>query len=380
MKSNWQTKKLEECLDKVIYTKKIQRKDFLESGAFPIISQEAEDVNGYCNNKNVIFQSNTPVIIFGDHTKILKFIDFDFVLGADGVKILCPKTFLDSRYFYYFLKSVSLKNLGYARHYRLLKEIKIFYPESILEQRHIVKILDETFEKIEKAKENAEINLQNSKELFGSYLNNIFANPGNDWEKTTIGGVCNLMTGGTPSRVKSEYFKNGTINWLVSGDVNKKEIKDCDGRITELGLKNSNTKYLPLNSVMIALNGQGKTRGTVAILKIKATCNQSLVSIYPKNDSKLLPEIVFANLNGRYNEIRKLTGDTGNDRRGLNMPIIRSIKFSFPKSLSEQKSIVAKLDKLSTETKKLEAIYKQKLTDLEELKKSILKKAFNGEL
>jgi len=267
-------------------------------------------------------------------------------------------------------KRISRKNLGL---------VKIPLPP-LSEQQRLVKMLDEVFEKIAKAKENTEKNLQNAKELFESYLQSVFANPGEDWEKTTIGKICNLMTGGTPSRTKKEYFKDGEINWLVSGDINKKEIKDCDGRITELGLKNSNAKYLPINSVMIALNGQGKTRGTVAMLRIKATCNQSLVSIYPKDDFKLLPELIYANLEGRYNELRKLTGDTGNDRRGLNMSIIRNTKFSFPKSVTEQKSIVLKLDALSTETKKLEAIYKQKLADLEELKKSVLKKVFNGDL
>lgn len=297
-------------------------------------------------------------------------------------KIILPEWFINFSLSKTYQEQVN-REVGGATRQRIsrknLYQIEIPIPP-LTEQRRIVKILDEIFEKIEKAKKNTEKNLQHSKELFESYLNNIFTNPEKDWEKTTIGEVCNLMTGGTPSRAKSQYFKNGTINWLVSGDVNKKEIKDCDGKITELGLNNSNTKYLPLNSVMIALNGQGKTRGTVAMLKIKATCNQSLVSIYPKNDLKLLPEIIYANLDGRYNEIRKLTGDTGNDRRGLNMPIIRSIKFSFPKSLSEQKSIIVRLGNLSVETKKLEVIYKQKLADLEELKKSILKKAFNGEL
>jgi type I restriction enzyme S subunit len=108
------------------------------------------------------------------------------------------------------------------------------------------------------------------------------------WKIQKIGDVCTLMTGGTPSRNKPEYFVNGQIKWLVSGDVHKKEIHDCEGRITEVGFNNSNTKYLPLNSVIIALNGQGKTRGTVALLRTKATCNQSLVSIYPKNDTELM--------------------------------------------------------------------------------------------
>jgi type I restriction enzyme S subunit len=166
----------------------------------------------------------------------------------------------------------------------------------------------------------------------------------------------------------------------VSGDINQKEIFDCEGRITELGLENSNARYLPINSVLIALNGQGKTRGTVAILRTKATCNQSLVSIYPNDINLVLPELLFANLDGRYDEIRRLTGDSGNDRRGLNMPIIRNISFSFPKSLEEQQAIVRQLDSLRAETQKLEAVYQQKLVDLEELKKSILQKAFAGEL
>ena len=163
------------------------------------------------------------------------------------------------------------------------------------------------------------------------------------WKIQKIGDVCTLMTGGTPSRNKPEYFVNGQIKWLVSGDVHKKEIHDCEGRITEVGFNNSNTKYLPLNSVIIALNGQGKTRGTVALLRTKATCNQSLVSIYPKNDTELIPEYIFHNLNGRYQDIRKITGDDGNDRRGLNMPIIRKIEIPIP-SLDEQKRIVAILD------------------------------------
>jgi len=131
---------------------------------------------------------------------------------------------------------------------------------------------------------------------------------------------------------------------------------------------------------MIALNGQGKTRATVAMLRIKATCNQSLVSIYPKNDKEIFPELIFQNLSGRYEELRKLTGDGGSDRRGLNMPIIRRIKFSYPKSLKEQKEIVKKLDDLSTQVKKLEKIYQQKINLCDELKKSVLHKAFNGEL
>jgi type I restriction enzyme S subunit len=162
------------------------------------------------------------------------------------------------------------------------------------------------------------------------------------WETKKIGDVCRLMTGGTPSRSKPEYF-GGEIKWLVSGDIHQSEILDCEGRITEAGMRNSNTKLLPINSVMIALNGQGKTRGTVALLRTRATCNQSLVSIYPHAPDKLLPEFLYANLHGRYQEIRQMTGDTGNDRRGLNMDLIRSIEIPIA-PVPEQQRIVGFLD------------------------------------
>ncbi|MEK7549897.1 MAG: restriction endonuclease subunit S [Patescibacteria group bacterium] len=378
MRTSWQLRDFEDCLTKLTYTNKIQRKNFLESGEFPVVSQEIGTINGYWNDKRDLFLVKKPVIIFGDHTQILKYIDFDFVLGADGVKILQTKDGIDSKFFFYFLQSVTFKQLGYARHYRLLKEIQVPIP-LLAEQKRTVKILDEKFAQIEELKRITEQQIKNSRELFESYAQSIFLDSKKDWSSKSIGEVCDLMTGGTPSRGHLEYFQNGKIKWLVSGDIHKKEIFDCEGRITKEGYESSNAKFLPINSVLIALNGQGKTRGSVALLRVKATCNQSLVSIYPKKIEELLPEYLYQALNSRYQEIRKLTGDAGNDRRGLNMPIIRSIRISFP-SVPDQKVIVKKLDALSAETKNLEAIYKQKLVDLEELKKSVLQKAFAGEL
>ena len=114
-----------------------------------------------------------------------------------------------------------------------------------------------------------------------------------NWQTKKIGDICKLMTGGTPSKNKPEYFKNGTIKWLLSGDIHKGEIYDCEGRITGAGMKHSNARYLPINSVIIALNGQGKTRGTVALLRTQAACNQSLVSISPNDEKKLYCRNIF---------------------------------------------------------------------------------------
>jgi type I restriction enzyme S subunit len=135
------------------------------------------------------------------------------------------------------------------------------------------------------------------------------------WSRCMISEVCDLQTGATPSRMEHSYF-GGDIPWLVSGDINKGEITECDGRITKEGLESSNCKVIPANSVLIALNGQGKTRATVAVLRMPAALNQSLVAMIPYSRERLLPEYIFWNLRGRYYAIREITGQ--DQRRGLN--------------------------------------------------------------
>ena len=164
-----------------------------------------------------------------------------------------------------------------------------------------------------------------------------------NWPITKLGDVCTFMTGGTPKTSVPEYYEGGDIRWIVSGDIHKGEIFDCEKRITQKGLDNSNTKFLPINSVLIALNGQGKTRGTVALLRHeKATCNQSVVSINPISQETLDTYYLFVVLRTMYKKIRNITGDK--DRAGLNIPILKNIQIPIP-PIKEQKRISAILDK-----------------------------------
>ena len=125
----WQSRSFEECLDPVRYTPKVQRRSFLRSGRFPIISQESEFINGWWDEPDHVFTVDRPLVIFGDHTRVLKYVDFDFVLGADGVKVLCPNHHFHPRFFYHFVSSVDIGEKGYARHYRVLKERKVLFPD-----------------------------------------------------------------------------------------------------------------------------------------------------------------------------------------------------------------------------------------------------------
>jgi type I restriction enzyme, S subunit len=162
------------------------------------------------------------------------------------------------------------------------------------------------------------------------------------WRWLTVGELCTLKTGATPSTSKREYF-DGNVKWLVSGDIHTQEIYDCEGRISELGMSNSNCKLLPPNSVLIALNGQGKTRATVAILRVPATCNQSLIAMTPRPESGITPEFLFWNLRFRYRQIRDITGQK--QRRGLNMGLVSELPIAVA-PVEEQHHIVARVDEL----------------------------------
>ena len=146
--SVWPMLELGETLKKIKYTNKIKKSNFLKEGTFPIIDQSENFIAGYWNNQEDVFKVNSPIIIFGDHTCCFKYIDFDFVLGADGVKIIQPKKQFSPLFLYYLLLNTKITNLGYSRHFKSLKKIKILLP-SLEVQKEIVAFIKQ-IENIEK--------------------------------------------------------------------------------------------------------------------------------------------------------------------------------------------------------------------------------------
>jgi len=120
--------------------RKFQSFEYQANAAFPIVDQSEKFISGF-TNENAIVKRKKDVVIFGDHTKALKFIDFDFCLGADGVKVLEPVEELDSKFLFYFLNTITLPNVGYSRHFKFLKEISIPLPPLPIQKR-IAEILD----------------------------------------------------------------------------------------------------------------------------------------------------------------------------------------------------------------------------------------------
>ena len=140
---HWEILPFTDCLKKVKTKKKlsIPKRDYQESGEFPVIDQGASFIAGWTDLAEAVISDNLPVVIFGDHTRIFKYVDFPFVLGADGTKILhVNDNILDPRFFYYALSNLNVPNKGYNRHYRYLREFSVVRPP-LLEQRAIAHVL-----------------------------------------------------------------------------------------------------------------------------------------------------------------------------------------------------------------------------------------------
>lgn len=220
------------------------------------------------------------------------------------------------------------------------------------EQRRIAEILstwDRAIETVEALTANARAQ---KKALMQNLLTAKKRLPGfsEHWDKLRIGVLADLFTGGTPSTAKPEYW-GGNISWMSSGEINLREIHAVEGRITQRGLEESNAKMIPVNSVLIALAGQGKTRGKVAISRIPLCTNQSVATIVP--NQKLSPDYLFHNLDSRYDELRSMSlGDGG--RGGLNLSVLRSIQVPVPE-IDEQIAIASILRSADEQVELLES-------------------------
>lgn len=159
-------------------------------------------------------------------------------------------------------------------------------------------------------------------EMFGTVEDNT-----HNFPIMTIGEFANCFAGATPSTSHPEYWENGKIRWMSSGEVHKGHVEDTDSRITELGYKSASTRMVPIHSIVIALAGQGKTRGTVAVTEVDLCTNQSLCAIVP--DERVNYSYLYHNLQVRYLELRGLSGDV-NGRGGLNLKIIQKIPVILP--------------------------------------------------
>ena len=191
------------------------------------------------------------------------------------------------------------------------------------------------------------------------------------WRTHPVRRYCRVFAGATPSRSVAHYWENGSIPWLSSGDVNLRRIRTARQFITDAGLKNSSANWIRPGSLVVALAGQGKTKGMVATVEVSTTCNQSLAVIEPA-DSESRYEYLAYYLESRYQDIRALVGDGLRD--GLNLEHVRSIPTPLP-PLPEQAAIVRFLDHADRRIRRYIHAKHQLIALLEEQKQALIHRA-----
>lgn len=198
---------------------------------------------------------------------------------------------------------------------------------------------------------------------------------GHMWMICTVGAVARISNGSTPSRAVDAYW-NGDIPWVSSGEVKNNIIYETAEKITQEGFENTSVKLLPIGTVLIAMIGEGKTRGQSAILNIPATTNQNVAAIII-DENHIKSKFLWYWLQMNYAKNREKGGGSG--PQALNCQRVRELDFTVP-SIAEQTEIVRILDDLLAKEQQAKEAAEAVLAQIDLIKKSILARAFRGEL
>jgi type I restriction enzyme M protein len=304
---------------------KIKNFDFKDVGKYPIVDQSKKLISGYWENENDCTHCDLPVVVFGDHTRIVKYIDFKFVVGADGTKILKPKKeIINPRYFYYMLKSLPIKNLGYSRHFKELKRFSI--PEIDLEEQK--KLVDEcdVYQKV----------IEGCIQIIENYKPKIDVNA--NWETVKLNDIATIQSGGTPSKSDNSYWENGKIPWVGSTVCKDDYVNETSKFITEKGLKNSSSKIFKKGTTLIAL--VGATIGKTGFLTFDCATNQNIAGLYPKDKNKIDNLYLFYVCQTLFSKFYAI----GEGKfRMANLSFVKNLDIPLP-SLEEQKKLIMSIN------------------------------------
>ena len=401
MKEGWEVKKLGDICE-IKPPKKLAKEKLSESDLVtffpmedlkifnhyikPIKTKYLKDVYGgyvYFENNDVLLAKITPCFENGK-LGIAKDLKNGIGFGSSEYMVFRPKVGVLSEYIYYFLSLENIRRVGKNRmtgavgHKRIpvdyLSNQNLITPP-LPEQKRIVAILDKTFSAIAKAKANAEQNLKNAKELFESYLQEVFEKVKAKGQLFKLANYLDLITYGFtnpmpttdsgPFKVTAKNVKNGIVDYETSRRTSQEAF---DNLITD--------KCRPKKGdVLLTKDG---TLGRLAVVEHANLCiNQSVALLRP--DKQLDSYYLKALLSSQFYQSIMISQAGGATIKHIYITRVDKMDVPVP-SLKEQQTIVQKLEAFNAETKKLETIYQQKIQDLEELKKSVLQKAFNGEL
>jgi type I restriction enzyme S subunit len=404
MKQNWEIKKLSE-IGKVFngnsINEKVKKDNYtgLDEGLPFIATKDVgfDSIIDYENGVKIPFTekeqfkiapANTPLICAegGSAGRKIGFTNQDVCFGNKLFALVSYKN-VDSKFLFYYYFSSSFQKYFSTEMTGIIggvsmnkfKDIEIPLPP-LPEQQRIVSILDEAFAAIAKAKANTEQNLKNAKELFENSLQSIFTVKGNDWNEKLLGELATFRNGINYTKgskgekiqiVGVKDFQNSF--WVPTDDLDEVVI---DGKLNEtdrlqdgdiLAVRSNGNPQL-IGRTLLAGNIQGQVSHSGFTIRIRL------------NSKSVLPNYLCRYMKTQKTRKELVESGNGVGIKSLNQGSLSSLKIPFPTSVKEQEKIIEKLDLISEQSQRLENIYLQKLNNLEELKKSILQKAFAGEL
>ena len=293
MTTEWDKQTFTECVHpiRVDRGKQVKAREYLSSGKYPVVDQGQGLVAGWTDSEAAVIRDGLPYVVFGDHTRLIKYVDFPFALGADGTKLIKPKDDINPLYFYFHLLRLDIPSRGYSRHYGLLKEKAISLPP-FPEQKKIAAVLL----RLQRAIETQEKIMQSLSDLKKSTMQHLFTRGlrgektkmteigeiPESWEVVRMEVLGEIVTGTTPPTKRPEYYEGGGYQFIAPADLGETtRIYRSEKEISGQGLAVS--RVLPRHTACFVCIGSsiGKVGITVAEA---STSNQQINAIIPYHD------------------------------------------------------------------------------------------------
>ena len=336
------------------------------------LTKTSKEINYYSGtiDKKYIVEDGDILISWSGTLGVFQWCGKSAVLNQHIFKVVFDKMDIDKSYFKYVVEK-GLQDAIKHTHGSTMKHLTKKYFDNIMvsytnlrEQQRIASELDLLSKLILRRQEQLEeFNIlvkSRFNEMFGDFYTTLFP-------KYKIGEKFELSSGSTPSRDNKLYWDSGTINWVKTTEVINKEITETEEKITKFALENTSLKLFPVNTILIAMYGQGQTRGRSAILKVESTSNQACGAIFPNKIDN--PVFIWHQLMLRYSELREL--GRGGNQPNLNGQLIKNFELILP-PLSLQNEFAD----FVTQVDKSQLAIQKSLEELETLKKSLMQEYF----
>lgn len=379
-KEKWEVRKLGEVCDVEYGTRVVRKRD---GGAiYPVYG--GGGATFYMDTYNR--EDALVVSRFAMSEQCTRYVEGKFFLNDSGLTVKTKdetkmlQSFLNMQifhlndYIYSLSRGAAQRNLNVPS----FRKMKIVYPKSLSEQQRIVSLLDEAFEAIDQAKANAKKNLENARELFAVGLNKQFEFRNKNWTVRKLGDICKFVRGPFGGSLKKEIFKSSGYAVYEQQHAIYNQFENIRYFVDDTKFKEMERFQVKEGDIIMSCSGTiGKTAIVPNNMK-KGIINQALLKITTGKDISNEFLKIWMESDAFQNQL--LSGVGGAAIQNVaSVKTLKQITIALPE-IKEQESIVKHINKFSAETENLEAVYQQQIDNLEELRKSILEKTFNGEL